>query len=252
MNFDNWTNTQSGVTIGNNGPFGSPRGWVSRSINEKLFADSASLKTDTTLDHREITCGAIFPRGVKLPVFNERVLYRFFHMPKGYNGAGGGRAKDYHDQVAIVGIALAVDPSNLMKYESALRRAGALWVWFSMPVPIKLTEAKSSGPRSNARYDYVQIYKWFEQGLRVCDIVPKIPGASQPAISWIRKRWENGLPPEKRSHRQVPLDHEEVLASYRAGEEVQSIATRLNATRQGIYNVLKKYDIDYRRTGTDN
>lgn len=250
MNLDKWYNAHSGVTIGSTGPFGTPRGWIGRAVDEKLFNDSASLKTNTTLDHREISCGAIFPRGITLPDFGkERVLYRFFYMPKGYTGTGGGRAKDYHDLVQMIGVALAIKPDEFLKYERVLKENGAIWLYFNMPTPIKI--AVPTTRKQNVSYDYEQVYAMLKKGMKNCEIIAQIDGASDAAISYIRRRWKMGLPPTKSKKLNLGLDHNDVVESFRGGESAQSIADRYNATRQGVYGVLTKYGIQYKRTGTN-
>ena len=255
MNLDKWINPHTLVSAGTNGPLGTPRGWVSRAIEQSLFSDSQSLKTDTTLDHREISCGAVFPRGTPLPDFgSQRALYRFFSIPKGYAGknAGGGRARDYQEEKLVIGVALALDPKDFLRYEKMLKAAGAEWIWFSIPIPIKHALPQRSSPRKNCNYDYEEIYKLFDQGLKVSEVVAKIDGASQPAVSYIRKRWEKGEPPVKRKKSQVGLNHEEILSDYKSGMPVEAIADKHDATRPGIYHVLKRYDIDYRNKVASN
>ena len=249
MELDKWVNTKSGVTAAGNGPLGSIRGWINRAYDMKFQKDYASLKNSCTIDFREATVGAIFRRPCKLPDFgDQRVMYRFFYIPKGYNGAGGGRLKDYDEPQAVIGVVLAVDPKDFLKYDRALRAAGAEWVYFTMPQEIPKLVSVDNG-RRYFQYNHEEIYGMLERGMRVTEIVERLgPGAQQAAVSYIKARWLKGHPPNGRPAKKM-LDRVSIMEDHNAGLSAMQIADKHNTTKQSVYSVLKKYGAQLRAYG---
>lgn len=254
MELNHWTNTKNNTVIGLNTQFGSPRSWISRSFDQKLALDAPNMKSQSSLDFREVTCGAIFYRPCRLPDFgDQRVLYRFFSVSKGYNGVGGGRAKDYDVPVPVIGVALAVPVKDFLSYQQWLKGAGAEWIWFAMPheLPKKREVPQDFVPRKNFTYDHKAIYEMLERGMRVIQIVDYLgPGAQQAAVSYIKSRWEKGYEPSGHHRRKEPLNHPEIVSDFKSGMSALAVADKHRTTKSSVYNILDKYGVEKRAYGS--
>lgn len=243
MELDIWTHTKVPARAGTNSYFGSPRSWFGRAYDMKFQNDYPSMKSDTTIDFREVTLGAIFHRPCKLPNFgNQRVLYRFFQVPRGYMGSGGyGHKRDYQELIPVIGVALAVPVDQVLEWHQTLEQdSEAQWLWSSVPIRVPET-TQSNEYRSNNQYDYEVIYKLLDEGMAVREIARRIDGQA-PAISYIKKRWERGLPPKKKVVvRKVKLNHDAILADIDSGMSVLEVSLKHEATKTTIYTIVKKY-----------
>lgn len=243
MELNHWENTKTNAVAGVNKHFGSPRGWIGRAYDTKFANDSASLKSTCTLDPREVTAGAIFYRPCTLPDFgNQRVLYRFFHVPIWYAGnESNNRGRKDDTLLPVIGVALALPVKEILTWKSCMGAAGASWVWTAMPQ--ELPSPTQTKIKTHNTYNYVEIYELLEQGLTSTEIANKVNG-SQPAISYIRRRWLKGLPPQQyKANRNAygSLNHEDILSDRNSGMTLQAIADKNNTSRQTIFSICKKY-----------
>jgi transposase len=80
-----------------------------------------------------------------------------------------------------------------------------------------------------------------DRGMGVTEIANKIDG-SQPAVSYIKKRWEKGLPPKQnKNQRTGPLNHEEIVSDRNSGMTLQQVADKHNTTKQTVFSICNKY-----------
>ena len=191
MELNHWEHTRTGAIAGVNKHFGSPRGWIGRAYDTKFAHDSASLQSTSSLDPREITAAAIFHRPCRLPdLGNQRVLYRFFHVPSYYAGSASDHRKRNNgdiEYIQVIGLCVALDGRSMLKWKDRMRDAGAEWIWLDMPQELPKGAAKIK-TKSNKQYNYAEVYEMLEQGMGVSEIANKVDG-SQPAISYIKRRW---------------------------------------------------------------
>lgn len=243
MELDIWKHTKIEARAGTNAHFGSPRAWIGRAYDMKFQNDYPPMNTETTIDFREVTIGAIFYRPCQLPNFgNQRVVYRFFRVPLGYMGSASfGRGREYQDLVPVIGVALAVPTEHILTWYQTLQQdSQAVWLWASMP--IRLPEpSKVSESRTNTLYDYEEIYRLLDSGMRVGEIATRVNG-QQAAVSYIKKRWEQGLPPTKKQvFRKFKLDHSAIVADIDSGLSAAEVAIKHETTKTTIYTIVKKY-----------
>lgn len=248
MEMNLWEHTRTGAIAGVNKHFGSPRGWIGRAYDQKFANDSASVQSTSALDPREVTAAAIFHRPCRLPdLGNQRVLYRFFHVPSYYAGtATDHRARNAGENIPIpvIGLCVALDGRRLLKWKQQMTEAGAEWVWVDMPQALpKSADKTNSKPKSNRLYNYADIYAMLDKGLTVTEIANKVDG-SQPAISYIKKRWLAGLPPKQYKQSRSPvgsLNHDEIVSDRNAGMTLQQVADKHNTSKQTVFSICRKY-----------
>lgn len=248
MELNHWEHTRTGAIAGVNKHFGSPRGWIGRAYDMKFAPDSANLSSTCTLDPREVTAAAIFHRPCTLPdLGNQRVLYRFFHVPAYYAGtATDHRARNAGENIPIpvIGLCVALDGRRLLKWKQQMTEAGAEWIWVDMPQSLPKSADKTVvKQKSNRLYNYVEIYAMLEKGMTVTEIANKVDG-SQPAISYIKKRWAAGLPPKQFKKSRVPpgsLNHAEIVSDRKSGMTLQQVADKHDTSKQTVFSICRKY-----------
>lgn len=247
MELNYWEHTRTGATAGVNKHFGSPRGWINRAYDVKFAHDSASLSSNCSLDPREVTAAAIFHRPCKLPDLGTlRVLYRFFQVPAWYAGtASDHRARNRNDNtppISVIGLCVAINGRRMLKWKEEMTAAGAEWIWLDMPQELPRNSPKIKN-RGNKQYNYSEIYALLDQGLGVTEIANRVDG-SQPAISYIKKRWLAGLPPKQYKQSRSPvgsLNHDEIVSDRNAGMTLQQVADKHNTSKQTVFSICRKY-----------
>jgi len=232
MRIDYWTNTKTGVQV-SWAVLGTPRGWAMRAYDSKFNKHDPSVASQSSIDPREISCGAIFKDASRLPVINApRMLYRFFDIPRNYTGLSG---KNKDDTIPVIGVAFALKPNEFLEWDKKLRAQGAEWIWFSMPLPLPgEPETKNA---TMVPIDHAEAYKLFDQGLRPTEVANRL-GAKQPAMSYVYKKWLNGKPASiVKKPRATPLDRPAIIRDLRAGISAPELARKYDTSPATIYSI---------------
>lgn len=232
MRLDYWTNTKTGVQV-SWAVLGTPRGWAMRAYDAKFNKLDPSVASQSSIDPREISCGAIFKDTSRLPVIDApRMLYRFFEIPRNYTGLTG---KNKDDTIPVIGVALALKPDEFLEWDKKLRALGAEWIWFGMPLPLPGQPERQN--KESITINHEHAYQLFDQGLRVTDVANRL-GAKQPAVSYVYKKWLAGKPANIiKVPRSVPLDRFAIIRDLRAGMSAKEIALKYETTPSTVYKI---------------
>lgn len=229
MNLDNWTNTHSNHTVGVNTMLGSPRGWIYRCLDTKTMDQFSELGHPGS-----VTIGGIWKRKSNLPnIAPYYGIYRFFVMPVDW----AGRGRDHTEYESVIGIGASIPVEYMLDYYNLFRSSGAMWVWASLPLAMKIQLPSKSKDRQ--RLDHQEIYKLFEQGMTIGEVTNRLE-TNRPTIEYIHTKWINKQPAiiVKR-----PLDREAILRDLKTGMVVQEVANKHNTSRTAVYNIRNKHMI---------
>jgi len=238
MRLDYWTNTKTGVQV-SWAVLGTPRGWAMRAYDSKFNKHDPSVASQSSIDPREISCGAIFKDASRLPIIDApRMLYRFFDIPRNYTGLSG---KNKADTIPVIGVALALDAEEFLVWDKKLRELGADWIYFSLPLALPGKPTKTT--KESIPIDHEQAYQLFNEGLRICDVALRL-GAKQPAVSYVYKKWLDNKPAVVLKRvRTTPLDRLAIIKDLREGMAAKDVATKHNTTPATVYKIRNSVNL---------
>lgn len=233
MQQDIWTNTKTSTTSGVTGPFGSPRGWLRRALNEANLDFTTFHETSIT-PYEISVAGIWYLPATGLPeTGNHRELIRWFDAPTPEH------LHRAHNRLLLpaIGIAAAVPMPEIMFWLKTYRDAGAAYTWWKTPENKSARASDNdSGKPKRRQLDHSAVYNLLESGMRLIDISKKldIPTSN---IDYIARKWRASKP---LIDRQAFTNQAALIAERRSGVPVSQLAIQYNVSEAYIYSVLKK------------
>jgi hypothetical protein len=225
-----WINTKTSVEVGLNTGAGSPRAWLLRALDIGKGKDIAILPG--SLHPQSIAVAGLWERdGAKLPDTGDRkTLFRFFDLPKGIQ-RGNANSK----LIPFIGMAVEVQADEILMWIRAFKQSGAQWIWWAFPGQATYDDPKDLDERPrNKKLDHELLYKRFEQGETVNSLALEFK-VDLSAISYVKKKWENGLPAKCVAQKLNEDVREAVIEDIRLGElSFTEIAIKHSTTRATV------------------
>jgi len=236
MNKDLWTHTQTAAQYGTNGPLGSPRSWLRRSL------DVASLD-DTTFQPGSLTTGEISIAGVwyktengyGLPITGmHRELFRWFDIPAPSSIASSRTTKNLH---RAIGVAAAVPLSEVLHWIAVYKEHGAAFTWWNTPINAAIRAVDPTvGRRERRKLDHAAVYKLLDAGKTRVEI-SKILEFPAENIDYVIRKWRAGLPLGE-NFKKPKIDAAALLSDYANGYKARELAVVYNTSESYVYKLI--------------